>query len=228
VRKVQDQEVQVGSFFSSFAETWDALYGGKRSLLTRVIDKTLRRDIYERYQLTFEKLGPDLSGRTVLDIGCGSGVYCFEAVHRGAKRVLGVDLSQGMIDLALHRMAQLDYEEKCEFVCSPFPPQSLVGSLHRQFDVAIIMGVMDYVAEPSAFMQAVRNAITDYAIFSFPGEHWLRAPLRVHRYRLLGRCAVYNYSEHTIRELSSNAGFRTSEVRVLNHSGICYIVTAYV
>ncbi len=102
-----EQEAKTGEFFSGFAAKWDSLYGGKRNLFWRVLDNWLRRDIQQRYQLTFERLGPDLRGQTVLDIGCGSGIYCFEAARRGADRVVGIDLAEGMISLARQDCSRL-------------------------------------------------------------------------------------------------------------------------
>src|SRR5688500_4813236 len=34
----------------------------------------------------------DLTGKTVLDLGCSFGFFCFEAVKRGASRVVGFDV----------------------------------------------------------------------------------------------------------------------------------------
>jgi toxoflavin synthase len=50
----------------------------------------------------------DASGRSVLDLACGEGFYTRMVRQRGAARVTGVDLSEGMIELArkhesLHR-----------------------------------------------------------------------------------------------------------------------------
>ena len=42
----------------------------------------------------------DLHGQSVLDAGCGSGRYMLHALHRGAGRVTGVDLSSEMLDRA--------------------------------------------------------------------------------------------------------------------------------
>lgn len=43
-------------------------------------------------------LMPDrLHGQTVLDVGCGSGRYALHALHRGAARVTGVDVSPQML-----------------------------------------------------------------------------------------------------------------------------------
>lgn len=45
---------------------------------------------WERY-----KLPEDMTGKTFLDVGCWEGVNCAEAVRRGAKQVVGVDLCTG-------------------------------------------------------------------------------------------------------------------------------------
>src|SRR3989442_9931636 len=94
------QAQQVGRFFSQFAKDWDDLYGGKRNFFWRAFDHAFRRDIYERYQLTFDALGKDLRGASVLDIGCGSGVYCLEAARRGAREVIGIDMTDERVALA--------------------------------------------------------------------------------------------------------------------------------
>ena len=47
----------------------------------------------------FEIVG-DVKGLAVVDIACGEGFYTRLLRHRGAARATGVDLSQGMIDLA--------------------------------------------------------------------------------------------------------------------------------
>jgi 2-polyprenyl-3-methyl-5-hydroxy-6-metoxy-1,4-benzoquinol methylase len=218
---------KVRKFFSDFAATWDALYGGKRNAFWRFFDNTLRRDIYERYWLTFERLGANLGGKSVLDIGCGSGVYCIEAARRGAAKVCGIDVSQNMIELAKAYSREFGYENICQFICSSFPASLPLFALEQTFNYGIVMGVMDYVSNPNAFLKCVRDQITDSAIISFPGQHWLRGPIRQYRYKMLGRCAVYNYSEGSIREACLKAGFRRADIQRLDHSGICFIVTAY-
>jgi len=45
----------------------------------------------------FKALFPDLSGKSVLDLGCGYGWHCKYAVECGAEQVLGIDLSEKMI-----------------------------------------------------------------------------------------------------------------------------------
>ena len=47
-----------------------------------------------------QKLFPDFSGKRVLDLGCGYGWHCRYAARQGAARVLGLDLSEKMLDRA--------------------------------------------------------------------------------------------------------------------------------
>src|SRR5262249_20063729 len=58
----------------------------------------------EHYTL-FGLLG-DLSGRSVLDLACGEGFLTRFLKQAGARRVLGVDLSEGMIQLAREQEAR--------------------------------------------------------------------------------------------------------------------------
>lgn len=68
------------------------------------------REQYQRSKLTpwrthiesfsFLELIGDLAGRSVLDVACGEGFYTRLLKLRGGGRVVGVDLSEGMISLA--------------------------------------------------------------------------------------------------------------------------------
>lgn len=53
----------------------------------------------------FRKLFPDLTGKRVLDLGCGYGWHCKYAAERGAGQVLGIDQSEKMIGEAKVRNA---------------------------------------------------------------------------------------------------------------------------
>jgi SAM-dependent methyltransferase len=50
----------------------------------------------------------ELSGKRVLDLGCGAGDLCFEVRRRGAAAVLGVDLSPDTLALADARLEAFD------------------------------------------------------------------------------------------------------------------------
>jgi len=218
------QSQDVDRFFTDFSARWSSLYGGERNAFWRWFDNKFRRDIYERYELTFDALGEDLRGKSVIDIGCGDGVYSFEAARRGASSVLGVDIAEGMISLCQKRSRELNLDDQTKFVCTEFPPPSPLVDPQQKYDIGIVMGVMDYVSDPVAFLQALREHVSGLVVISFPGKRWLRWQLRRWRYKLLGRCAIFHYHETDMRESCRKAGLHGLEITYLPHSGGCYFV----
>lgn len=209
---------QAGPFFDRFAETFDTFYDGRRSLMMQWFDRRWRRDMFIRYTMTFERLG-DLTGKRGLDIGCGSGPYIAEAIKRGAAQVVGLDPAPGMLELARQRIEQLGELDKLELIEGYFPQTTVEGP----FDFAIIMGVLDYVADPVEFFRGLRSILTGKAAVSFPSKHWFRTPIRKFRYRLRD-CPVYFYDEGQIRSIGRDAGFGTVDVMKIEGAGMDYHV----
>lgn len=209
---------QAGTFFDSFAETFDTFYDGKRSPVMQWIDRRYRHDMFARFALTFERLG-DLQGKRGLDVGCGSGPYVAESLKRGANHVVALDPAPGMLDLTRRRIEKLGQLDKVTLAAGYFPEQAPAGP----FDFAIIMGVLDYVADPVAFCRALRGILTGAAVVSFPSKHWFRTPIRKVRYRLR-KCPVYFYDEPMIRSIGKQAGFSTTDIVKIPGAGMDYHV----
>ncbi|MDH5739404.1 MAG: methyltransferase domain-containing protein [Nitrospira sp.] len=208
------QEPNAATFFNTFAETFDTIYDEKRNPFMRWVDGKFRSDMFIRYALSFEALG-QLKGSTVLDVGCGSGPYVVEAFKRGADRVTAIDPAPNMLGLVRQRLAQAGIAgTRCELIEGIFPDRN--GVQIGPHDFAIVMGVMDYVEDPLAFLKALRPLVKRLAVVSFPSEHWFRTPFRKLRYRLR-HCPVYFYNEPGIRTLGTAAGF--SNVRILKIQG---------
>ena len=210
-------ESHATAFFDTFAEAFDTIYDNKRNVLMRYLDRQFRSDMFIRFALSFAALG-DLTGLTVLDIGCGSGPYVVEALCRGAKRVTAVDPAPHMLVLTRKRLEEINAVENCSLVKGTFPEVKV--DVH---DHAIVMGVMDYVADAGAFLSALRLVVKRSAVVSFPSRHWLRTPIRKFRYRLR-QCPVYFYSAADIDALCSAAGFRGIDIKKISGAGMDYHV----
>lgn len=211
-------ESQAGTFFDSFAETFDTFYDGKRSPVMQWIDRRYRHDMFARFALTFERLG-DLHHKRGLDIGCGSGPYVAEALKRGADHVVAFDPAPGMLELTRKRIEKLGALDKLTLLEGYFPENAPPGP----FDFAIVMGVLDYVADPVAFLKKLRGIVTGRAAVSFPSKHWFRTPIRKVRYRLRN-CPIYFYDEPTIRSIGKQAGFGLVDVVKIRGAGMDYHV----
>jgi cyclopropane fatty-acyl-phospholipid synthase-like methyltransferase len=212
------QEPNAATFFNGFAETFDTIYDQKRNRFMRWVDCTFRSDMFIRYALTFKALG-HLDGSTVLDIGCGSGPYIIEAFKCGASRVTGVDPAPNMLALVRQRIQQNGVGGHQYKLLEGIFPNVKVGP----HDYAIVMGVMDYVADAQAFLNALRPLVKHLAVVSFPSEHWFRSPFRKMRYRMR-QCPLYFYDESRIRSLSLAAGFRDIRIQKIPGAGMDFHV----
>ncbi len=216
-RKEHNQKVR--TYFDKTAVSFDTFYDKKRSSFMQWVDRKYRSDIFERFRLAFETLDP-IVDKTVLDIGCGSGPYVVEAALRGSSKVVGLDMAQGMLDLAKQRAEAAGCIEGCQFVLGMFPQDVL----QEKFNYAIVMGVMDYIADPLNFLTVLAQQVTDRAVLSFPSKHWFRTPLRKFRY-WLKRCPVYFYEPKQIEDLSKVAGFSNLKIEKIPGAGMDYFVT---
>jgi tRNA (mo5U34)-methyltransferase len=93
----------------------------------------------------------DLSGKSVLDIGCNGGFYSIEMKRRGAAHVVGIDhdpdyLAQARfaadvlgLDIEFHQLSVYD-----------------VAQLGERFDVVIFMGVLYHLRHPLLALDLIR------------------------------------------------------------------------
>jgi tRNA (mo5U34)-methyltransferase len=103
----------------------------------------------------------DLTGKTVLDIGCNAGFYSIEMKRRGAARVVGIDSHDGY--LAQARFAAdvtgTDIELRKLDVYD-------VGTLRETFDVVIFMGVLYHLRHPLLALDTIHDTVVgDTMIF---------------------------------------------------------------
>jgi tRNA (mo5U34)-methyltransferase len=85
----------------------------------------------------------DLSGKSVLDIGCNAGFYALEMKRRGAARVVGIDSDEQYLDQARFaaQVSGLDIELRRLSVYD-------VASLGERFDLVLFMGVLYHLRHP--------------------------------------------------------------------------------
>lgn len=209
---------EASQFFDRFAVTFDSFYDGKRNIFMQKIDQRFRRDIFERFTRTFNSID-DISIRSILDVGCGSGVYMFEALKQGAKFVTGVDAAPKMLELASSFLSSHDnFKGRYKLVEGNFPQIEI-----EEHDYAIVMGVLDYIENPLDFLMKLREKTKIAAIISFPSIHWFRTPIRKFRYKLRS-CPVYFYDENKITELGSRAGFNKIRIEKIEGAGLDFHV----
>lgn len=181
--------------FNATAEKFDAIYASPH-----VLDRIFRRDMYQRFDRTLEACHP-ADGKTILDVGCGSGQYVIALAQRGTREVVGVDGAENMLRLAAERAVRSGVGDRCRFVCGDFLSQRFDCS----FDHVIAVGLFDYVRDPLPFLIRSRELTTTTFIATFPRLLTWRAPVRKARLALSG-CPVFFYTRHRIVDLLQRAG----------------------
>jgi cyclopropane fatty-acyl-phospholipid synthase-like methyltransferase len=195
-------EDQVQSHFDADAQRFDAIYEDEASPVRRFVDRVWRGVVRRRLVLTLERLEP-LAGRTVLDVGCGSGRYCIAYALRGARRVVGVDFAPAMIEIARRLAARAGAADRCEFRIGAFPDAVTDGP----FDVSTAMGYFDYVPDAARHVAAMREKTRSVMVMSFPKAIEWRVPIRRLRFLVL-RCPLYLYTAGQVRRILEEAGVR--------------------
>ena len=110
----------------------------------------------------FEHVIPaDLTGKSVLDIGCNGGFYALEMKRRGAERVLGIDFDEDYLAQARFAagVSGLDIEFRQLSVYD-------VGALGEQFDLVVFMGVLYHLRHPLLALDLIyENVARDLLLF---------------------------------------------------------------
>lgn len=146
----RQQGAEIDSFEQHGADFW--LENGPYRTLHHI--NPTRLSFIERYQ--------SLSGKRILDIGCGGGLLSESMAQKGAL-VKGVDLSKAMIEAAKTHAAEqglsIDYQCVSSADCV---------EKKEQYDIITCMEMLEHVVDPSVVIRDIYTLLNDngYAFFS--------------------------------------------------------------
>jgi len=102
----------------------------------------------------------DLSGATVLDIGCNGGFYSLQMKQRGAHRVLGIDVDERYLNQA--RFAAETLGEEIEFEQKSVYE---IDEISGKFDYVLFMGVFYHLRYPLFALDKISKKVGGKLIF---------------------------------------------------------------
>lgn len=109
---------------------------------------------------------PDLTGKKVLALGCGSGEECQMLIKAGATSVLGIDSSKALIEQAKYSIG-LEYPQ-CSFLVQDLSKLNLDDG---DFDFVYSSLTLHYLADWPGFLQNLSKLIKPTAKFLFSTHH---------------------------------------------------------
>lgn len=105
---------------------------------------------------------PDLAGLSVLCIGCGTGEECEHLKSLGAKRVVGIDISEGLIEYAKKNYPDIEFHVM-DMENLDFPVES--------FDFAYSSLTMHYVDSWGNTLDSISKILKKGSNFLFSTNH---------------------------------------------------------
>ena len=107
---------------------------------------------------------PDLKDKTILDLGCGFGEHCKRFVESGAKKVVGIDISEKMLEIAKQENA----DSKITYINMPMEN---ISQLKEKFDVVISSLAFHYVEDFAGVVKNIFDLLNEDGIFLFSQEN---------------------------------------------------------
>jgi ubiquinone/menaquinone biosynthesis C-methylase UbiE len=196
-------------YWDSTVGDFDSIYSHGKSKFQNWLDATFRWDMYARFDYTMQH-SEQIAGKTILEVGCGTGRFVFEYLKRGAKHVTGIDIAENMLAICRQRAQAKSVSDRSAFVQADL----LKYQPDAKFDNCIGIGLFDYIPDALPVLIKMREVTSDRVIVSLPRFWTWRAPVRKARLALKG-CDVYFYTKERIDAL-------------MKQVGQLYCVTAYV
>ncbi|HEY9755343.1 MAG TPA: class I SAM-dependent methyltransferase [Oculatellaceae cyanobacterium] len=146
--------------------------------------------------------------KTVLDLACGTGLSS-EAFFAQGLEVIGIDYSPGMIEVARKR----PYKElHCQRIDDVLPVAD------DSFDLAIAIGVTEFIENPKALLQSVWHKLSESGLFALtlpvPSEN--SSTLNIKDYTLESFMALVNPKEFILADSFELYGWKSGYLAAID------------
>lgn len=119
---------------------------------------------------TMYSLLPNLQGKKLLDLGCGTGEHLQYYAQYGAKYLVGIDLSQSMLTKAEQKLSKLIHN-KTAYRLYQLPMQQLNNLTEANFDIITSSYAFHYIEDLEALLTAIYAKLTPNGTLIFSQEH---------------------------------------------------------
>ncbi len=140
-------------------------------VLATAYEKGTRMVIDSYYSHVAEEIVAHLPGDRILDIGTGPGYLPIEIAKRSLSvRIIGVDLSRKLLDMARSNAAKEGLSERLTFQLGD---AGRIDFEEASFDMVISTGMLHAIKDPVKVIQEM------YRVLKSGGEAWIFDPARV-------------------------------------------------
>lgn len=191
------------NYFESWAEDYNVAFEGGQedSWLQKIINRFFRNKTFKIREAHLSKLvqGMNVRGKTILDIGCGSGQLALNLARQGAQ-VTGWDISPAMIAICQKKAKNLGLKAN-------FEVKDLVNARIPKVDIIFNIAVIEYYEDFKPILEKMLAATGKTLVLTDARFIWWRALLR----RFLARIKnfpIYYHDPEKIKMVARANGFR--------------------
>lgn len=104
-----------------------------------------------------------ISGKTIVDFGCGEGVEAVEMAQRGAQRVIGIDIREDVLQTARQKALTAGVQNTCLFA----------SSTKELAEIVVSIDAFEHFADPAGILRIMNKFLqpTGEVLISF-GPTW--------------------------------------------------------
>jgi len=126
----------------------------------------------ERFTRAFgEAFSSAVCGRTVLDYGCGSGEGVLSLARLGARRVIGLDIREDVLNCGRELVRAEGVEDQCIFLNTMDP--EVISSLYGAVEAIISLDAFEHYANPDEVLKLMKDLLSeDGSIYVEFGPPW--------------------------------------------------------
>jgi len=198
-----ENELRIQRYFEREAGDFDASYDSSKNIKDVVRRASYfynKKPLENRLKALLGLVGEAGVNTTILEVGCGPGVYSIQLAGRGAT-VSAVDYSESMIELARQNAGRagvrVDFQQ-ADFLRLPEL---------QVFDCVFATGVIEYIApaRQREFLAKMARLSRDSVIVSFPKRQVLHAIIRNIWLRMFKKITISFFSDADITALARGA-----------------------
>ena len=165
-----------------------------------------------------------IRGKTILDLGCGTGVLIQHVIHQNGYYI-GIDNSENMLEFIQKKYPKMIKENKVKL----FFQDIRDFDVPRKVDIAVGLGFIEYFEEPEKMVKILNEFILPggQLILSFPNFNSLDylgvrifAPFRFLARKISGKYTNQPprklWNNKTAKQLFLNAGYKN--LRIVNYN----------
>lgn len=135
----------------------------------------------------------DVTGKTMLEIGCGSGHSLKYHAYRNAGELWGLDISENQLENAEKFLAESNYFPK--LICAPMEDECDIPK--NYFDIVYSIYAIGWATNLENVLQRIASYLKKDGVFIFSWKHPLRGCVIVNEGKLIFDKSYFDEEWHT-------------------------------